>query len=187
LQQSIKELRTCYDGLIDRFESYFIKDILSIKKDFPEYRGEIINRFDGLKFHLLQPHQKTFINRIKSELDDRKAWLSSIAQTVLSKPLTAITDEEEIILFDKINEILFELDNLSEISKEKVNDNQEEVFKLEITSFDHGLTKNTLRIPKEKNKEYDEQVKKVKSILGKNKKMNLAILTKLLHELIKND
>ena len=187
LQQSIKELRTCYDGLIDRFESYFVKDILSIKKDFPAYRGEIIKRFDGLKYHLLQPHQKTFINRIKSELDDRKAWLSSIAQTVLSKPLTAITDEEEIILFDKINEILFELDNLSEISKEKINDNQEEVFKLEITSFVHGLTKNTLRIHKEKMKEYDEQVKKVSSVLGKDKKINIAILTKLLHELIKND
>ncbi len=187
LQQSIKELRTCYDGLINRFESYFVKDILSIKKDFPAYRGEIIKRFDGLKYHLLQPHQKTFINRIKSELDDRKAWLSSIAQTVLSKPLTAITDEEEVILFDKINEILFELDNLSEISKEKVNDSKEEVFKLEITSFVHGVTKNTLRIPKEKVKEYDEQVKKVSSILGKDKKINIAILTKLLQELIKND
>ena len=187
LQQSIRELRTCYDGLIDRFEAYFVKDILSIKKEFPAYRGEIIRRFDGLKYHLLQPHQKTFINRIKSELDDRKAWLSSIAQTVLSKPLTAITDEEEVILFDKINEILFELDNLSEISKEKINDSQEEVFKLEITSFEHGLTKNTLRIPKEKMKEYDLQVKKVSSILGKDKKINIAILTKLLHELIKND
>ena len=187
LQQSIKELRTCYDGLIDRFEAYFVKDILSIKKEFPAYRGEIIKRFEGLKYHLLQPHQKTFINRIKSELDDRKAWLSSIAQTVLSKPLNAITDEEEVILFDKINEILFELDNLSEISKEKVNDSQEEVFKLEITSFVHGLTKNTMRIPKEKMKEYDEQVKKVSSILGKDKKINIAILTKLLHELIKND
>jgi hypothetical protein len=187
LQQSIKELRTCYDGLIDRFEAYFVKDILSIKKEFPAYRGDIIKRFEGLKYHLLQPHQKTFINRIKSELDDRKAWLSSIAQTVLSKPLTTITDEEEVILFDKINEILFELDNLSEISKEKINDSQEEVFKLEITSFVHGLTKNTLRIPKEKIKEYDEQVKKVSSILGKDKKINIAILTKLLHELIKND
>jgi hypothetical protein len=71
--------------------------------------------------------------------------------------------------------------------KEKINDNQEEVFKLEITSFVHGLTKNTLRIPKEKMKEYDEQVKKVSSILGKDKKINIAILTKLLHELIKND
>lgn len=187
LQQSIKELRTCYDGLIDRFEAYFVKDILSIKKEFPAYRGEIIKRFEGLKYHLLQPHQKTFINRIKSELDDRKAWLSSIAQTVLSKPLTAITDEEEVILFDKINEILFELDNLSEISKEKVNDSNEEVFKLEITSFENGLTKNTLRIPKQKMKEYDEQVKKISSILGKDKKINIAILTKLLHELIKND
>ena len=187
LQESIKELRTCYDGLIDRFESYFIKDILSIKKEFPAYRGEIIKRFDGLKYHLLQPHQKTFINRIKSELDDRKAWLSSIAQTVLSKPMNAISDEEEIILFDKINEILFELDNLSEISKEKVNDNQEEVFKIEITSFVHGLTKNTLRIPKEKMKDYDEQVKNISSSLGKDKKINIAVLTKLLHELIKND
>lgn len=187
LQQSIKELRTCYDGLLDRFESYFIKDILSIKKDFPEYRNEIIKRFDGLKYHLLQPHQKTFINRIKSELDDRKAWLSSIAQTVIGKPLTSINDEEEVILFDKINEIIFELDNLSEISKENVNDTQEEVLKLEITSFIHGLSKNTLRIPKEKSKDFEIQINKVKAVLGKDKKVSITILAKLLQELIKND
>ena len=187
LQQSIKELRTCYDGLIDRFESYFIKDILSIKEEFPAYRGKIIERFGGLKYHLLQPHQKTFINRINSKLDDRKAWLSSIAQTVLSKPLTAISDEEEVILFDKISDILFELDNLSEISQETFDESQEQVFKLSITSFDYGLTKNTLRIPKEKMNEYDEHVKKLISNLGKDKKIKIAILTKLLHELIKDD
>ena len=45
--------------------SYFIKDILSIKKGFPDYRNEIIKRFDGLKYHLLQPHQKTFMNFIQ--------------------------------------------------------------------------------------------------------------------------
>ena len=162
-------------------------DILSIKKNFPDYRNEIIKRFDGLKYHLLQPHQKTFINRIKSELDDRKAWLSSIAQTVIGKPLTSINDEEEVILFDKINEIIFELDNLSEISKEKVNDTQEEVLKLEITSFIHGLSKNTLRIPKEKSKDFEIQIDKVKAVLGKDKKVSITILAKLLQELIKND
>lgn len=187
LQQSIKELRTCYDGLIDRFESYFVKDILSIKQDFPEYRGEIIKRFDGLKYHLLQPHQKTFINRINSVFDERKGWLGSIAQSVLGKTISSITDEEEIILFDKINEIVFELDNLSEISKQNLNDNQDEIFKLEITSFVDGLKRNTSRISKVKIEVIDTEIKKVEAILGKNRKTNIAILTKLLQKLLKND
>ena len=188
LQHSIKELRTCYDGLIDRFESYFIKDILSLKNEFPAYKNDIINRFDGLKYHLLQPHQKTFINRIKSGLDDRKNWLSSIAQSILGKSLSTISDEEEIILFDKLNDILFELDNLSEISKVNINENQDEIFKLEITSFVDGLKKNTTRISKEKKENIDSEIIKIESILGTNKKMNIAILTKLLQKLIiKND
>ena len=106
----------------------------------------------------------------------------------MGKSLSTISDEEEIILFDKLNDILFELDNLSEISKVNINENQDEIFKLEITSFVDGLKKNTTRISKEKKENIDSEIIKIESILGTNKKMNIAILTKLLQKLIiKND
>lgn len=187
LQASVKELRTKYDVLVDSVEYYLVNDVLGIKATFPDYKTAIRNRFKGIKHHLLLQHQKTFITRIQSELDDRKAWLSSIAQSLIGKPLINITDEDEVILYDKIKDIFYELDNLSDISSEDINDNLEEVLKLEITSFVKGLNKNFLRIPKSKTKEIESKVLQLKKELGKDKKLNIAALTKLLQELLINE
>ena len=187
LQDSVRELRTSYDSLVDRLEAYLLKDILNSKETFPAYKNEIRKRFSKLKTHLLLPQQKTFYTRIQSELDDRKAWLGSIAQSCIGKPLTSISDEDEVLLFDKLKDIFYELDNLSDISSIDINDDAEEVVKLEITSFVQGLNKNLLRIPKGKAKEVDTAVNQLKATLGKDKKTNIAALTKLLQELLKNE
>jgi hypothetical protein len=187
LQEAIRELRTSYDGLIDRFENYFVNEVLGVKQVFPAYRDDIAKRYNGLRQHILMPHQKSFFTRLQSEFDDRKAWLASIAQSCVGKPLTTITDEEELLLFDRVRDYIYELDNLSEISKEDTNEETEEVLKLEITSFVQGLKKNLLRIPKGKNKEVDAQIQKIKINLGKDKKMNIAALTKLLQQLLTHE
>ncbi|MBS1733623.1 MAG: hypothetical protein JST02_10030 [Bacteroidetes bacterium] len=187
LQASIRELRTAYDGLIDRFESYFIKDIIGTNTEFPTYRGIIKKRFEGLKSHLLLANQKPFYARLQSELNDRKAWLASIAQACINKPLNNITDEDELVLFDRLRDLVYEFDNLCEISESNVDDEQEEVLKLEITTLVKGLNKSLLRISKGKNKEVEQKQQEIKSLLGKDKKINIAILTKLLQEFLSND
>jgi hypothetical protein len=186
MQASIREIRSCYDELIDRFERYFIKEVLGIKAKFPEYKSEIKKRYKTLKTHLLQPNQKTVYTRLQSELDDRKTWLSSIAQSCVGKPLTNLLDEDEALLYEKVRELMFELDNLTEISNIDIDEKHEEVLNLQITSFDQGLNKQTIRISK-KNKEVEDHIKKIKTNLGKDKKLNITILTKLLQELINNE
>ena len=187
MQSSIREMRSCYDELIDRFETYFIKEVLGIKAKFPEYKSEIKKRYKTLRTHLLQPNQKTVYTRLQSELDDRKTWLSSIAQSCVGKPLTNLLDEDEVLLYEKVRELMFELDNLTEISNFDIDESNEEVLNLQITSFNQGLNKQTIRISKEKNKEVEDHIKKIKTNLGKDKKLNITILTKLLQELINNE
>lgn len=187
LQTSIKKLRTSYDGLLDRFENYFVNDLLLTDSSFPAYKGELKERFAGIKKHLLLQNQKSFYNRMQSELEDRKAWLGAIAQSCIQKPLSSITDDEEVLLFENLKELIYEMDNLCEISKEQINEETEEVLKLEITSFVQGLNKNLLRIPKGAHKEIDSQVIKIKANLGKDKKTNITVLAKLLQELLNNN
>ena len=185
LQVSIRKIQTSYDELVDRFESHFIKNVLGIESKFPDYKKDIAVRFKRLKVPLLLANQKTVYIRLQSELDDKKAWLSSIAQSCIGKTLGTITDDEEDKLFERIKEIMYELDNLSDISNEISDDDKEDVIKVEVTSFLHGLKKNTLRIPKGKNKVIDAQVQLFRSNLGEDNKSNIAALTKLLQELIK--
>lgn len=187
LQDCIKELRTAYDELVNRFENYLAKEVIGVNQSFPEYRNKMRKRFKNIRAHLLLPHQKPFITRLQSELDDRKAWLASIAQACINKPLTAITDEDELVLFDKLKDIVYELDNLCDISASSVNTAEEEVVKLEITSLVKGLNKSLLRISTSQTKEVEKKQQEIKKLLFKDKKINIAILTKLLQELLSND
>ena len=187
LQVSIKEMQTCYDELVDRFENYFIKETLGLDVKFPDYKSEIKSRYKGLKIHLLQPNQKTVHTRLQSELDDRNTWLSSIAQSCVGKPLSNLLDSDEELLYERVREMMFELDNLTEISEIEIDETKEDILNLQITSFIHGLNKQTLRVSKEKNNEVNAHIEKIKTTLAEDKKLNIIILTRLLQDLINND
>ncbi|NII24363.1 hypothetical protein HB364_04705 [Pseudoflavitalea sp. X16] len=187
MQEAIRELRTSFDAVVDRFENYLTKELIGSSSPFPDYKQDIKARFKKLKAHLLLNHQKSFYTRVQSTLDDRKAWLNSIAQSCIGKPLTSITDEEEKLLYDKLKDLVYELDNLCEISQADINEDNEEVLKLEVTSFVQGLNKNLIRIPKTKTKEVDNKVTEIKGILGADKKINVTILAKLLQELLNHE
>lgn len=187
LQDTIRELRLCYDGLVNRFEHILINEILGTKKGFPEYIDDLKSRFKKLKTHMLLPRQKAFYNRIEFAIDDRTAWLNSISHACIGKPLASISDEDEVFLYEKLKEMIYELDNLCELSLVDINHQNEDVLKLEITSFVKGLNKALFRMPKAKTKEFEAKATEVKQILGADKKTNINLLTKLLFEIINSD
>lgn len=187
LQKSIREIRTCYDELLNSFEAFIWDEVIANHEAFPKYKLQLQNRFSEVKRHLLLPYHKVFIQRINSELDDRNAWLSSIAQVCIGKSLDTINDEEKEVLFEKFRDTIHELDNLCEISKSGFDETKEIVVKLEVTSFIKGLQKNLVRLPITKNKEFVALQSIVKAKLGNDKQLNIATLAKLLEELLRDE
>ena len=92
MQDSIREIRNCYDELINRIEDFIKSDIVGEDLAFEEYKLNLQDRYKKLRRHLLLPNQKIFIQRLDSQIDDKKAWLSSIAQSVIGKSLETIKD-----------------------------------------------------------------------------------------------
>ncbi|HAB51292.1 MAG TPA: hypothetical protein DCE80_03815 [Ignavibacteriales bacterium] len=182
LQTSIREIRTCYNELVNRLEAFLLEEIIGEKLSFPDYKAAFQSRFRKLKNHLLLPHQKVFYQRMMSELDDHKAWLSSISQACIGKSLDLISDEEEKVLYEKLKDIIHELDNLCELSKADVDKEKEDVFKLEITSFVEGIKKTLIRLPKNRNKEIIQWESVVKAKLSSDRRINIAVLLKLLQD-----
>jgi ribosomal protein S15P/S13E len=120
LQDSVRELRTAYDELVKRFEEFICNDFVGQSSDFEEYKEYLQKRFLRLKKHMLLSNQKTFVQRLDSPLDDRKAWLNSIAQAVTGKTLEAFSDEDEILLYEKFKAMILELDSLTKTSKSDI-------------------------------------------------------------------
>ena len=187
LKISIKELQGCHDKLIDHFENFLISEVLGIESHFPDYKKSIQLRFRGLKTHLLLPRQKTFTARLFSELEDRKAWLSALSQSLIGKSLNVINDGEVDLLYQNLKDIILELDNLCEIAALDESAESEDVVKFELTSLKGGLVKQVVRFPKSKNLGLKKRISAIKSELSEDKTENLIILTKILQELLGNN
>lgn len=187
LRDAIKQIRTSYDQLLERFEAFILEEIIGQEVSFDEWKTLLTERFQGLKQYALITHQKVFFQRINSPLDSKSSWLNSVAQAVLKKPLEQIEDDEEFRLYDQFKDLVNELDNLIDISKSKVYPEEENIIKLEITSFLEGAQKKFIRLPKSSEAKAAELEKKLKGSLAVDKNLNIYILTQLLKEQLKDE
>jgi hypothetical protein len=188
LLQSIRELRSTFDELQNRFESV-INSLWNDDLSFSDYKSKLRSRYQlTLKKYLLLPYQKTFYDRICSPLEERKAWLSSVAQAVVGKTLENINDEEELLLFDRFILLIHELDNLNDMASSKVDLDTEDVFKLEITTPGKKLNNQLIRLPKEKLKSFSDMENKMTSLIkGESHFTKIAILAEILRKELDNE
>jgi ribosomal protein S15P/S13E len=184
LQNAVRELRTSYDELIKRFEEFICNEFVGKSVEFDEYKEYLQDRFAKLKKHLLLANQKTFVQRIDSGLDDKKAWLNSIAQAVVGKTLENFSDEDEILLYEKFKALILELDSLTNISKADIDEKNEEVIGVKIDTFFSTINPKVVRIPKNKSAEVEQLKSTLKKKLGTDKTSNIAAVLNLLKELL---
>jgi len=184
LQEAIKELRTSYDNLLQRFEDFLCSDFIGKKVDFIEYKLYFQNRFKVLRKHLLLANQKTFVQRIDSQLDDKKPWLNSIAQSITGKTLDSFTDVDEILLYEKFKSMVLELDSLTHISLADIDESKEEIIGVKIDTFFSTINPKIVRIPKNKSAEVKLIQNNLKKRLSDDKTTNLAAILNLLKELL---
>lgn len=184
LQSAIREIRTSFDKLVDRFEEFIQDQIVYEKIEFDLYKEGMQKRFRVVKSHLMLPYQKTFVQRIESALEDRRAWLSSISQAVVNKPLENLSDEDENLLYDRFKSWVMELDSLTTMTKSLVDSDKEELLGLQFDSFVEGIKKSIIRLPKSKSIEIEQIKESLKSELSDDKSLNIAALTSLLKEIL---
>lgn len=184
LQGAVKELRIAYDQLVKRFEDFICNEFVGQKLEFEEYKKYLQKRFSKLKKHMLLSNQKTFVQRLDSPLEDRKAWLNSIVQAVTGKTLETYSDEDEILLYDKFKSMILELDSLTKISKNDIDDSKEEVIGVKIDTFFSKIDPKVVRVPKSKSKEIEYLKNELRNKLGNDNTSNVAAVINLLKELL---
>jgi hypothetical protein len=189
LQESIREVRTCFDSLVERFEAFIKHDILFEEQhlSFEDWKLKLQSRYANLKRHLLLQKQKTFVQRIDSQLDEKKAWLSSICQALMSKNLEAIGDEDELVLHESFKNMVSDLDGLMELSCIEIDESKEEVFNLQLATFGASSFKSVIRVSKLEADRLNEYTQKLEQELTADKEINKLILTKLLQKLLLNE
>lgn len=182
LSQSIYEVRTAYDSLLNRFESHLLKTLSIKKQNFTDYKPIVQKRFKGIKQHLLLPKERTLINRIISKLDDRDSWLKSLADIILGKSLNKLKDEEEALLLDNTSKMLNNLENIVELHKLKEDRKEDDVVQFQLTQTDGKTYVENVIITQNDQKELVSLEKEIEDLLKKNKNLRKATLIRLLQK-----
>jgi hypothetical protein len=187
LEKFVTEIRTVKDKLQNRFDEFMQRQITGDLGDFETYQTQIQNRFKNLNAASLPTKYQVFLSRINSKLDDKGAWLSSVAQALVNKPLDNFNDEDEEKLYRNFKNILVDLDSQSELSEVKINKDEEQVLSVAIHALGKNSKRRIIRIPRQAEIIVRRTEDDLKKKLSKDKSANIIALTNLLNDLLTNE
>jgi len=173
ISNAIKDLRLCYDNLINRIEKKVISDLGLHSKEFQTYIVEIQERYKHIKQHLLTQKQLNFHNRLLSPADNKKAWYQSICFVVLNKPLDRLRDEEEELLIENVIFLFREIEKYADISEIADKDSKDEIFKFEMVSTNGTIRPQAYRLPETQKGKVENLENKINSILSGDNVTNI--------------
>lgn len=186
MQVAIRDLRSCYIGLIERLESSIIDALGLESTDFELYRKELVIRYSSIKTHLLTNKQKAFYNRVMGETSDRKAWFESISYVILDKKLEDLLDEEEEYLVDNL---IFSFKNLLkyvDISNSNIEDNNK-FIRFEMISKAGGIQSQIAILNPNKQDRVIELQEKIQSLFSGEDDVEVNALLNILKNKMSND
>ena len=181
VNRAVRELRSCYNNLIDRIESSIL-DALGIEPcEYAEYIQTIRNRFASVKEHLLTDRLKEFYHHVMTEFDNRKEWYQSICYTALEQPLERLRDENEEKLIHNLITLFHECEKYSDISKmSESGDEAEEYFSVNMMATKgRNISAQTYRLPQSEQSKSDKLEKLMDKVLEEADNDNVAICTLL--------
>lgn len=143
IMRSVRELRACYNQLIDRIEANLIEKLGLKSNDYSVYVCEVQNKLSKVKPHLLTPHQREFYQHVMSGFDNRTEWYQSVCYVILNSPLDRLRDEQEPKLHDDLVFMFRECEKkavLSESLEYRIDEKEEERARILESRIDGILT-----------------------------------------------
>lgn len=180
IQCAVRDLRSCYNNLIDRIESRLV-DALSLSSyEYDEYILEIRQRLGSVKTYLLTDKQREFYTHVMTEFDNRKEWYQSICYTAMDQSLERLRDEQEERLENNLIFLFRECERYASISR-IATDTGEEAFSFGIVSNEgDSLQDQTFILPP---KEKDRSVKleeEISKLLTGNDSVDICTLLRII-------
>lgn len=186
LKNAINEIKLSYDMLANQIEEA-IFDALSLEKtDLRTAVQKISARYDNIKVYKLSLAQKAFFNSLKTYHPNKTDWISAIVQSLIGKSLDKLIDDDVPIVIDDIREAIFEMNDLYDLSNMENSEQLSKIVKITITAFGEEAQNRVIYLPEKTREENNELADSIKSKLGVNRETNIATLTRLLIEELKD-
>ena len=184
IQRAIKELRSCYNNLIDRLEERLVEGFGLDSYDYNEYVAEIHSRLANVKSYLLTDKQREFYHHVMTEYDNRAQWYQSICYTILEQRLDSLRDEQEDKLTDDLVYLFRECEKYSSISQKLSDSDKSDAYSFDlVTNKGTNVRTQTYILPakdKKRAAELEERINKLLSVSEDN--MSVCTLLSILNK-----
>lgn len=185
IQRAIRELRTCYSGLIDRIEDRLIDGFDLQSGDYCEYVEEIRCRLARVKTFLLTDRQREFYHHVMTEYDNRTQWYQSICYTILEQRLDTLRDEQEDKLADDLVYLFRTCEKYADISQKAEDLDKNDAFSFDmVTNSGADIRTQTYILPEKDKKRAAELEKRIDSILSGDTNVDVCTLLSILNKKI---
>ena len=186
IQNAIRELRSCYNGLIKRMESAVVKAINLTSKDYSEYKKEVIQRYSNVKTYLLTEQEKTFLTRVLANASDKKKWFESLAYVIIDKQLENILDEEENYLIENLIHSFKELDKYIDVSNKNFKTDSK-FIRFEMISDTGTVSPQMILLNEKKASDAEILEKKINDLLSGDNEIDSFALLSIIKKKFNND
>ena len=182
LSTAIDQLQQATPRLVERIDAFIGDEVLSKSERFPDTQAALAERFEGIREHQLLEHLKPLFKRSLVPLDQAEAWISSIAQGAIGKPVDKFTDRDEDLLKERLLTMYGELMNLAEIQRVEEDPKGAPVVRMQITTSSRGTRTETIKYPAKKKAQVEKLIKDLKACLSEDGAVDRAALAWLLNE-----
>ena len=186
IQRAIRELRTCYTGLINRIEERLIEDFYLQSGDYNEYVEEIRNRLAHVKTFLLTEKQREFYLHVMTEYDNRTLWYQSICYTILDQRLDTLRDEQEEKLVDDLIYMFRTCEKYADISRKTRDNSREDAFSFDlVTNHGTNIRSQTYVLSGKEREIANNLEEQLGNVLSGNSNLDICVLLSLLNKKVK--
>ena len=186
IHRSIRELRSCYNQLIDRIEERIVDELGLQTADYDQYVQEIKERLSSVKTYLLTDKLKEFYHHVMTEYDNRTQWFQSVCYVVLDHKLETLRDEEEDKLSNDLVYMFRECEKYADISQKTDDLMASDAYSFDMVSNKgQSIRTQTFVLPESDRQRSTELEDKINKILSGNDNLDVCTLLSILNKKIK--
>ena len=182
LSNAIDHLNQATPRLIERIDTFVGEEVLATGQRFPATREALTKKLEGIREHQLLDHLKPLYKRTMAPLDQAEAWISTIAEGAIGKPLSKFTDRDEDLLKERLLTLYRDLSNLAELHRVEQDPEGAPAVRLQVTTSSKGTRTDMIEYPVKKKAQVQKVMMELKAQLSKDGTVDRAALAWLLNE-----
>ena len=179
LKVHLTELRTAFADLLDRMRSS-IKEAFGLDGAFKDVRASLAARADPLVVCAIEPRLKALCLRLNDAALAEDAWLESLGNLLALQPPSRWRDADEDTFVSELSTLASRFKNLESIAFGQGRGGDfAEAFRVSLTKNDGTEAQEVVFVDKNKLKDVEAITHEIEKIIGRDRQLGIAALSRV--------